>query len=137
LHQAGAIAEAIPLQIEILRFHEERGGPVTDLANAHNYLSLLYTKIGDYTPAETQARRALELHEGGTTPKDHDALACYSMMLTRILALLGRHTEALPHAETALREWALVHRPPSEFLSARQDELAALKAGTWKNPFVA
>jgi hypothetical protein len=137
LHQAGAIAEAIPLQIEILRILEERGGPVRDIANAHNYLSVLYTKFGDFTPAEIPARRALELHEGGTTPKDHDALACYSMMLARILCLLGRRPEALPHAETALKEWALVHHPPSDFLTRMEDEVATLKAGAWKNPIVA
>jgi tetratricopeptide (TPR) repeat protein len=137
LHQAGAIAEAIPLQIEILRALEERGASVRDIANAHNYLSVLYTKFGDYTPAETHARRALELHEGGATPKDHDALACYSMMLSRILCLLGRRPEALPHAETALKEWGLVHHPPSDFLRRMEDEVAALKAGTWKNPIVA
>lgn len=137
LHQAGAIAEAIPIQIEILRHHEARGGSAKDLANAHNYLSVLYTKIADFASAETHARRALALHEGGATPQEHDALACYSMMLARILAVLGRRTEALPHAETALSEWGLVHRLPSDFLSARQEELAALKAGTWKNPIVA
>jgi hypothetical protein len=136
LHQAGALAEAIPIQIEILRVLEERGGPVSDIANAHNYLSVLYTKIGDCAPAERHARQALGLQRSGTTPQEHDAVACYSMMLARILCLLEQHPEATTYAETALKEWSLVHHHPSEFLRRIEDEVAALKAGTWKNPLV-
>jgi len=111
LHQAGAIAEAIPLQVEILRRLEAHGEPAKDVANAHNYLSVLYVKNGNYSAAETHAQRALDLHGGGTTPKDHDAIACYSMTLARILCLVGRRVDAIPYAEAAIREWALVHQP--------------------------
>lgn len=135
LHRAGAIAEAIPHQLEILRVLEERGDCARDIANAHNYLSVLYAKSEDLTLAQTHARRALELHHMGTAPKDHDTLACYSMMLARILWLLGRRSEALTHAETALTHWRLVHQPPNDFLSGMEQEVATFKAGMWINPF--
>jgi hypothetical protein len=132
LHRRGAIAEAIPLQVEILRLLEHRGGSVMDIANAHNYLSVLYTKSGDFSRAEVHALRALDLHEASDTPKAHGALACYSMMMASILMLLGRQPEAIPYAETALNEWSIIHSPSEVFLRARQAELAAMRAGTWK-----
>jgi len=134
LHRAGAIAEAIPLQAEILRRLETQGKSARDIANAHNYLSVLYTKNGDYLSAEFHAHRALNLHEGGTTPKDRDALACYSMTMARILCLLGNREEAIHHAEIALREWVSVHQPSTDFLIARQNEVSSMKTGTWTNP---
>lgn len=137
LHRAGAISEAIAVQIEIHRLLEEQGGSANQIAGSHNYLSVLYTKLKDYLRAETHARRALDLHEGGTTPKAHASLACYSMMLARILCLLGHRLEALQHAEIALKEWRFAHPPPassSDFLQLMEDEVAEMKAGTWKNP---
>ncbi len=134
LHGRGDVARAIPLQKEILSLLEAGSGSATDLANAHNYLSVLYTKSQDFPLAEVHARRALDLHSGDT-PSAHDALACYSMMLARILMLLRRQPEAVPYAETALREWAIIHNPPNDFLRARLDELATMRAGTWKNCF--
>lgn len=136
LHQRNDIAGAILLQKEILRHLEETGRLTRDLINAHNYLSVLYTKNGDYGLAEVHARCALDLAPASLTPPDHDALACYSMMLARILILLGRQSEAIPHAETALKEWTLVHSPPSDFLDARMEELKSIRAGTWKNCFL-
>jgi tetratricopeptide (TPR) repeat protein len=135
LHNRGDVARAIPLQREILSLLEAGSGSAKDLANAHNYLSVLYTKSQDFPLAEAHARRAIDLHPRGDTPSADDALACYSMMLARILMLLGRQPEALPYAETALREWAIVHNPPNDFLRARLEELVAMRAGAWKNCF--
>lgn len=36
------------------------------------------------------------------------------------------------YAETALNEWSVIHSPSEVFLRARQAELAAMRAGTWK-----
>jgi hypothetical protein len=135
LHHSGDVAGAIRLQVQILRLLEERGGSVRDIANAHNYLSVLYAKNGGFALGEVHAQCALALHEAGSTLKDHDALACYSMTLARILYLLGRQIEAIPHAEIALTEWAMVHSPTSGFLNTRQEELIAFRAGTWANVF--
>src|SRR5690348_3598615 len=115
LHRTGAIAAAIPLQIEILRRLELGEGLARDIANAHNYLSVLYTKSGDFLSAAPHAQRALELHGGGTTAKDRDALACYSMMMARILYLLNNREQAIGHAETAMHEWSAVHPSLSDF----------------------
>ena len=135
LHARNDIAGAIPLQREILRRLEEHGRPPRDIANAHNYLSVLYAKSKEYAMAEDHARQALALHTPEDTLPSHDALACYSMVLARILVQSQRRAEAIPFAETALREWTIVHNPMNDFLRARMAELTALRSGTWTGDF--
>jgi tetratricopeptide (TPR) repeat protein len=129
LHRRGDVAGAIPLQVEILRLLEERGSRPRDIANAHNYLSVLYRKSGDFPLAEIHARRALALHERGSSIKDHDSLATYSYVLARILCSLGRQTEAVSYADAALKKWALFHDPTNDFLKSVQNQVAAFKSG--------
>lgn len=133
LHRRNDIAGAIPLQFEIIRLLEQLGASARERANAHNMLSVLYTKNRNLAKAELHARQAIDLDPGGDTPEDHDALACYFMNLARTLALQKRLAEAIPFLEAAIKEWTVVHNPPNDFLRARQEELQSMRVGIWKD----
>ena len=125
---------ALPLQVEILRLLEDQRGSSEDIANAHNYLSVLYARTKDYPSAEVHARHALAYHSGDSL-RDHERSASYHMVLARILKLREQDSEAITHAEIAISEWSIVHNPPDNFLKRIVDEVDAMKRRVWRNTF--
>jgi hypothetical protein len=124
---------AIPFQLEIIELIQEDATPRWNLANAHNYASVLYFLCALYTSAEWHAHRALSLADGETS-KGVEARGAYNWVLARILAAQYRFEEALPYGEAAVRDYSEFHNPPDEFLSRVMDEVEQIRLRTWSPP---
>jgi len=132
LKQAGNYRAAIPLQLEIIELLGEVAKRKEDVANGHNYASVLYFHCGLYASAEWHARRALDLSQADTA-RHIEARGCYSFVLARILAAQYRFDEALAFGEAAVRDYGVYHQP-EEFLSRISAEVEQIRNRTWSPP---
>jgi tetratricopeptide (TPR) repeat protein len=97
LKRQGRVGEMVSVQLEILS-QLQANGDVRDLANAWNYLSVLYQQLQRYDEAENAARSALSVYASMPNPRD-ETVACYEFVLAKILAAQLRFAEAVPLAE--------------------------------------
>jgi hypothetical protein len=123
----GGPAEILPVQ-EAIVAELEQAGSAGERANAHNYLSVLLLHLGRGREAETAARTALTHYEQ-VHPQSDETLGCYHCVLSRALSLQGRFLEAVAAAERGYQHYAVFHGPSDDFLTARGDDLAALRRG--------
>jgi hypothetical protein len=131
LKAQGRLAELVLVQQAILA--ESQAGPPVEVANAHNYLSVIFLRLGRLRDAEAEARAALSVYAGVAAPSA-EVVGCYQCVLARVLAAQGRFTEAVEAAEAGYRHYAAFHNPPDDFLTARAEELAALRRGAGLAP---
>jgi tetratricopeptide (TPR) repeat protein len=115
----------VPVQLGILSAAQE-AGRVKDIANAWNYLSVLYHKVRRYDEAEKAAQTALSVYEAEKEPSE-EVVACYEFVLARILAAQGRFEEAIPIAESAAKRYAVRHDPNDNFMRSVLNEVARMR----------
>ena len=125
LKRQGRVAEAIPIQQQILKLAQQTGR-VLDVSNAWNMLSHLFQQNGQLAEAEQAARHALTNYANGTQPQ-METLATYEMKLAMILAEQRRYSEAVHFGELALAHFLVFHNPEDAFLRAREAEVVMMK----------
>ncbi|MEZ6135547.1 MAG: tetratricopeptide repeat protein [Pirellulaceae bacterium] len=129
LKQEGHFEEAIPYQLQILE-HAKTCGRIKELANAWNYLSVLYLNVARYEDAESAARAALTTFKNEPDPSD-ETIACYELVLSRILAAQKRFNEAVLFGNAAIKHYSVFHDPPDDFLLSVQKDVDSMTA--WRD----
>lgn len=134
LKDAGDYSGAISVALEIIELSIESKATPKDLANDHNYASVLYLAGKLYSSAEWHARRALEIRSQipMTDPKrERVTFGTYRMVLARVLASQYRFEEAAAIGRQAVADFEQFHGPADDFVQAIANEVVAMEGRTW------
>ena len=124
LKQQGKFAEQIPLQKKVIELAEPFGAK--RVASAYAKLAHLYHQTQQYELAEDASLTALNYHDD-TEKHAEEHLGTLQFQLATILAAQERFDEAVKIGTQAIKNFAVLHEPPTNFLRAKISEVEKIR----------
>jgi len=124
LKQQGKWLEQIPLQLKVIELAKPFGAK--QISNAWAKLAHLYHRTRQYELAEEASLVALDHHDSS---EKHSAehLATLQFQRARILAAQEKFEEAVDVGSEAIKNFEVLHNPPTDFLRARSTEVDQMR----------